>query len=431
MSNSIEKIAFHTLGCKLNFSESSTIARSFIDKGFSIVKNFENADIHIINTCSVTEKADKKAKKIVKKIMQTSNNPYIAIMGCYAQLKPDEIAKINGINLVIGDKEKINAANHIIKNYDIEKVKIIHSPIENSFNFKSSFSMHDRVRSYLKIQDGCNYPCTYCTIPMARGKSRSDNLQNIIKNIRILEKNKVSEVVLTGVNIGDYQNNNNKFIDIVKNLEKSSSISRIRISSIEPNLLSDQIIKLIKNSDIFLPHFHIPLQSGSDKVLGLMKRKYNTKIYNNKIKTIRREISDACIGADVIVGFPEESNEDFLKTFNFIENLDIDYLHVFSYSDRDNTEASVFNYKIPNSEKINRSRLLQSLSNKKRLKFYKKNLFQTRKVLFESIDEEQRLVGFSDNYIRVAVEGSSSMINKIFNVKFLKLEGNRILGEII
>ena len=274
MSNSTEKIAFHTLGCKLNFSESSTIARDFRDKGFSIVKDFENANIHIINTCSVTEKADKKAKKIIKKIMQTSNNPYIAIIGCYAQLKPNEIAEINGVNLVVGDKEKLNTAEYIIKNYyNIDKVKIIHSPIENSFNFNSSFSMHDRVRSYLKIQDGCDYPCTYCTIPIARGKNRSDKISNIMKNIKILEKNKVSEVVLTGVNIGDYNNNKKKFIDLVKKLENSNSINRIRISSIEPNLLTDEIINIIKNSNSFLPHFHIPLQSGSNKVLSLMKRK--------------------------------------------------------------------------------------------------------------------------------------------------------------
>ena len=432
MSHSIEKIAFHTLGCKLNFSESSTIARDFTNKGFSIVKDFENADIHVINTCSVTEKADKKAKRVVKKIIQTSNNPYIAIMGCYAQLKPNEIAEINGVNLIIGDKEKLNAAEHIIKNYNSDKTKIIHSPIENSFDFKSSFSMHDRVRSYLKIQDGCNYPCTYCTIPMARGKSRSDSISNIIDNIKILEKNKVSEVILTGVNIGDYENNdNNKFIDVIENLENSNSINRIRISSIEPNLLTNDIIKLIKESDSFLPHFHIPLQSGSDKILGLMKRKYNTKIYQSKIQMIRKEIPDACIGADVIVGFPGETDEDFLITLNFIENLKIDYLHVFSYSDRLNTEASVFKYKIPNSEKIDRSRILQAISNKKRLKFYKKNLFTTKKVLFENVTDQQYVTGFSDNYIRVFTDGDSSMINKVFNVELLEVHDNRIFGKII
>jgi len=432
MSNSTEKIAFHTLGCKLNFSESSTIARDFRDKGFSIVKDFENANIHIINTCSVTEKADKKAKKIIKKIMQTSNNPYIAIIGCYAQLKPNEIAEINGVNLVVGDKEKLNTAEYIIKNYyNIDKVKIIHSPIENSFNFNSSFSMHDRVRSYLKIQDGCDYPCTYCTIPIARGKNRSDKISNIMKNIKILEKNKVSEVVLTGVNIGDYNNNKKKFIDLVKKLENSNSINRIRISSIEPNLLTDEIINIIKNSNSFLPHFHIPLQSGSNKVLSLMKRKYNTRIYQDKIIMIRKEISNACIGADVIVGFPGETNEDFLNTVTFIENLDIDYLHVFSYSDRTNAEASKFEYKISNLEKSNRSKLLQVLSNKKRLSFYNKNLSLVRKVLFENITEEKHLIGFSDNYIRVFVDGDSSMINKVFNVELLEIDNNRVFGKII
>ena len=432
MSNSIEKIAFHTLGCKLNFSESSTISRDFKNQGFSIVKDFENADIHVINTCSVTEKADKKAKRIVKKIMQTSNNPYIAVMGCYAQLQPNQISEIDGINLVIGDQEKLNAAKHIIKNFHSQKTKIIHSPIENSFDFKSSFSMNDRVRSYLKIQDGCNYPCTYCTIPMARGKSRSDSIKNIINNVKILEKNNVSEVILTGVNIGDYQNNNNdKFIDVITNLEKFSSISRIRISSIEPNLLTNNIISLIKNSDSFLPHFHIPLQSGSDKILGLMKRKYNTKIYQKKIKMIKKEMPDACIGADVIVGFPGETHEDFLRTLNFIENLSIDYLHVFSYSDRNNTEASKFKYKIQNSEKIERSRILQTISNKKRLKFYSNNLSMVRKVLFENITDEKYLTGFSDNYIRVFVNGDSSMINKVFNVQLLEIHNGRVFGKII
>lgn len=431
MSNPIEKIAFHTLGCKLNFSESSTISRDFKNQGFSIVKDFENADIHVINTCSVTEKADKKAKRIVKKIMQTSNNPYIAVMGCYAQLQPNQISEIDGVNLVIGDQEKLNAAKHIIKNFHSQKTKIIHSPIENSFDFKSSFSMNDRVRSYLKIQDGCNYPCTYCTIPMARGKSRSDSIKNIMNNIKILEKNNVSEVILTGVNIGDYENNNNKFIDVITNLEKFSSISRIRISSIEPNLLTNNIIRLIKNSDSFLPHFHIPLQSGTDKILGLMKRKYNIKIYQKKIEMIKKEIPDACIGADVIVGFPGEMHEDFLRTINFIENLNIDYLHVFSYSDRNNTEASKFKHKIQNSEKIERSRMLQTISNKKRLKFYSNNLFMVRKVLFENITDEKYLTGFSDNYIRVFVNGDSSMINKVFNVELLEIYNGRVFGKII
>ena len=267
---------------------------------------------------------------------------------------------------------------------------------------------------------------------MARGKSRSDSISNIIENIKILEKNKVSEVILTGVNIGDYENNgNNKFIDVIENLENSNSINRIRISSIEPNLLTHNIIKLIKTSDSFLPHFHIPLQSGSDKILGLMKRKYNTKIYQSKIQMIRKEIPDACIGADVIVGFPGETDEDFLITLNFIENLKIDYLHVFSYSDRLNTVASVFKYKTPNSEKIDRSRILQAISNKKRLKFYKKNLFTTKKVLFENVTDQQYVTGFSDNYIRVFTDGDSSMINKVFNVELLEVHDNRIFGKII
>ena len=289
MSNSTEKVALHTLGCKLNFSETSTIGRDFINQGFSIVKEYENAEIHIINTCSVTNKADKKAKKIIKKIVQTSDNPFIAVLGCYAQLKPDEIYNIDGVNLVIGDKEKLNVVNHVLENYISRSKKLVHTSILQSTKFQSSFSFNDRVRSYLKIQDGCDYPCTYCTIPMARGLSRSDTIQNIFKNIKILEKNNISEVVLTGVNIGDFgrRSSTENFFNLIKLINTDSSISRYRISSIEPNLLSDEIIQLVKDSKNFLPHFHIPMQSGSDKILSLMKRKYNTSIYENKINNIK------------------------------------------------------------------------------------------------------------------------------------------------
>ena len=431
MSNSIEKVALHTLGCKLNFSESSTIARDFISKGFSIVKSFENADIHIINTCSVTEKTDKKAKKIINKIINTSENPYITVVGCYAQLKPKELSQIKGVDLVIGDNEKLNVANHVLNNYHHNNSKIVHSPISHSLKFKSSFSMNERIRSYLKIQDGCDYPCTYCTIPEARGKSRSDTINNIIKNLKIMEKNNVSEVVLTGVNIGDYKEDTNKgLINLLENISNNSLINRFRISSIEPNLLTKEIINLIKNNNSFLPHFHIPLQSGSDKILKSMKRKYSTAMYKNKIQMIRNFLPNASIGADVIVGFPGESDSDFLKTYKFIENLDISYLHVFSYSDREKATASKLKNKILRSEKLKRSRQLQKLSNKKRFKFYSKNISKIRKVLFESVIDGQYIVGFTDNYIRVIVEGKKNMINKIFNVKLLKIQDNKILGQI-
>ncbi len=432
MSNSIEKIAFHTLGCKLNFSETSTMARDFVNKGFSIVKDFENADIHIINTCSVTDKADKKAKRIINKIIQTSDNPYITVLGCYAQLKPDQIAKINGVNLVIGDKEKLNVAKHVIDNYDKTNIKVIHSHICDSNSFTSSFSMNDRVRSYLKIQDGCDYPCTYCTIPKARGKSRNDSIENIMKNIQILEKNNISEVVITGVNIGDFGRKSKEInlFNLLKKIDNQSSINRFRISSIEPNLLTADIIKFISDSNSFLPHFHIPLQSGNDKILKSMKRKYNLKIYQEKIEMIKKTIPDACIGADVIVGFPGEKTADFESTFSYIDQLDINYLHVFSYSNRAGTIASELPSQVTKKDKIKRSRSLNRLSNHMRLEFYKKNINTVRKVLFESRLDDDYIVGFTDNYIRVVVKGDKNMLKKIYNVKLSFIGEDKVYGEI-
>jgi len=432
MSHSLEKIAFHTLGCKLNFSETSTMARDFMSRGFSIVKDFENANIHIINTCSVTDKADKKAKRIIKKIIQTSDNPYITVLGCYAQLKPEQIAEINGVNLVIGDKEKLNVAKHVIDNYNNDSVQVIHSPINDSNNFQSSFSMNDRVRSYLKIQDGCDYPCTYCTIPQARGKSRNDSIQNIMRNVKILENNNISEIVITGVNIGDYgrTSKNESLFNLLATMDESSSINRFRISSIEPNLLTKEIIEFIQSSNSFLPHFHIPLQSGNDKILKLMKRKYTLKMYQDKINMIKKMMPDACIGADVIVGFPGEAVEDFEKTYQFIEQLKINYLHVFSYSNRTGTVASELTDQVSKDIKISRSRSLQKLSNQTRFQFYKDNINQVRKVLFESVVDDKYIVGFTDNYIRVIVKGDKTMIKKIFNVKLLFVGEDKVFGEI-
>ena len=432
MNHSLEKIAFHTLGCKLNFSETSTMARDFMSRGFSIVKDFENANIHIINTCSVTDKADKKAKRIIKKIIQTSDNPYITVLGCYAQLKPEQIAEINGVNLVIGDKEKLNVAKHVIDNYNNDSVQVIHSPINDSNNFQSSFSMNDRVRSYLKIQDGCDYPCTYCTIPQARGKSRNDSIQNIMRNVKILENNNISEIVITGVNIGDYgrTSKNESLFNLLATMDESSSINRFRISSIEPNLLTKEIIEFIQSSNSFLPHFHIPLQSGNDKILKLMKRKYTLKMYQDKINMIKKMMPDACIGADVIVGFPGEAVEDFEKTYQFIEQLKINYLHVFSYSNRTGTVASELTDQVSKDIKISRSRSLQKLSNQTRFQFYKDNINQVRKVLFESVVDDKYIVGFTDNYIRVIVKGDKTMIKKIFNVKLLFVGEDKVFGEI-
>ena len=433
MSHSIEKVALHTLGCKLNFSETSTIARDFSNKGFSIVKDFENANIHIINTCSVTDKADKKAKKIINKIIKTSDNPYITVLGCYAQFKPKDIANIKDVNLVIGDKEKLNVVDHVLKNYNKESLAIIHSSINKSIDFKSSFSMNDRVRSYLKIQDGCDYPCTYCTIPKARGKSRHDSIDNILENIKVLKQNNISEIVITGVNIGDYGRvSNNSLYDLLQKINELNLINRFRISSIEPNLLTKKIIELISNSNSFLPHFHIPLQSGNDKILSLMKRKYNTAIYKNKIGLIKEIIPDACIGADVIVGFPNESDDDFDVTYKFIEKLKINYLHVFSYSNRSETMASKMKNQVSKKIKTQRSQSLQKLSNKIRFTFYKNNIGKIRKVLFESMLDDDYLIGFTDNYIRVFVKGNKNMINKIFNVKLLFIaESDKMFGEIV
>ena len=432
MSHSLEKIAFHTLGCKLNFSETSTMARDFMSRGFSVVKDFENANIHIINTCSVTDKADKKAKRIIKKIIQTSDNPYITVLGCYAQLKPEQIAEINGVNLVIGDKEKLNVAKHVIDNYNNNSVQVIHSPIKDSNNFQSSFSMNDRVRSYLKIQDGCDYPCTYCTIPKARGQSRNDSIQNIMKNVKILENNNISEIVITGVNIGDYgrTSKDESLFNLLTTMNEYSSINRFRISSIEPNLLTKEIIEFIQSSDSFLPHFHIPLQSGNDKILKLMKRKYTLKMYQDKINMINKIMPDACIGADVIVGFPGETVQDFEKTYQFIEKLEINYLHVFSYSNRTGTVASEITDQVSKDVKISRSRSLQKLSNHMRFQFYKNNINQVRKVLFESVVDDEYIVGFTDNYIRVIAKGDKSMIKKIFNVKLLFVGEDKVFGEI-
>ena len=386
--NKALKVALTTLGCKLNFSETSTISRQFLDQGYDVVKFDEISDIYIINTCSVTENADKQFKKLVSRVLKLNSEAFIIAIGCYAQLKPEELAQVNGVDLVLGSKEKFKILDYL---NDLNKNNLaeVHScEISETDFYKSSYSIGDRTRSFLKVQDGCDYKCTYCTIPLARGVSRSDKLSNVILAAESISNSGIKEIVLTGVNIGDYgkgefgqKNHDNTFLELISELEKVKGISRIRISSIEPNLLSNEIIHFVANSKIFVPHFHIPLQSGSDDILRLMRRRYKRDLYRERINYIKTLIPNACIGADVIVGFPGETDELFMETYRFIQSLDISYLHVFSYSERDNTKAIDFSNIIPKQVRFKRSKMLRSLSVKMRRNVYylsqkiKKDLF--------------------------------------------------------
>lgn len=431
------KVAFYTLGCKLNFSESSTISKNIID---STNNNYEKVDfkkfanIYIINTCSVTSNADKKFKYIVKKSLKNNPNAFIIAIGCYAQLNPNELSKTYGVDLVLGAKEKFKILDYI---QDISKKKItkIHSSKIEEMNFYTpSYSIgDDRTRSFLKIQDGCDYKCTYCTIPLARGKSRSDNIENILNNAKNIANKGVKEIVLTGVNIGDYgkeSNNKNKkkynFFDLIKSLEYID-IKRIRISSIEPNLLNYSIIKFISSSNKFAPHFHIPLQSGDDEILKKMKRRYLTSFYKKKINQIHENIPNACIGIDVIVGFPGETHEQFIKTYNFINDLEISYIHVFTYSERINTEASNMKKVIPINIRNNRNKMLRILSLKKRMNFYRKQMNTYHKVLFEKENKMGFIHGYTENYVRVKSIWNKNLINKLILVKTTDIDYDSIM----
>ena len=385
------KVALTTLGCKLNFSETSTISRQFYNEGYNIVKFDEFSDIYIINTCSVTENADKQFKTLVSKVLKINSEAFIVAIGCYAQLKPEELALVNGVDLVLGSKEKFKILDYL---NDLSKNNIgeIHScEIGETDFYKSSYSIGDRTRSFLKVQDGCDYKCTYCTIPLARGISRSDTLSNIISSAESISKSGIKEIVLTGVNIGDYgkgefgqKKHENTFLELINELDKLKNISRIRISSIEPNLLSNEIIHFVANSRKFVPHFHIPLQSGSNDILKLMSRRYKIELYKERIMYIKSLMPNACIGADVIVGFPGETDELFMETYKFIHSLDIAYLHVFSYSERDNTKAAGFSNVVPKQIRSKRSKMLRSLSVKMRRNFYSNQLGTKKTVLFES-----------------------------------------------
>ena len=416
------KVALTTLGCKLNFSETSTISRQFYNEGYKIVKFDEFSDIYIINTCSVTENADKQFKTLVSKVLKINSEAFVVAIGCYAQLKPEELALVNGVDLVLGSKEKFKILDYL---NDLSKNNIgeIHSCEIGETNFyKSSYSIGDRTRSFLKVQDGCDYKCTYCTIPLARGISRSDTLSNIISSAESISKSGIKEIVLTGVNIGDYgkgefgqKKHENTFLELINELDKLKNISRIRISSIEPNLLSNEIIHFVANSRKFVPHFHIPLQSGSNDILKLMSRRYKIELYKERIMYIKSLMPNACIGADVIVGFPGETDELFMETYKFIHSLDIAYLHVFSYSERDNTKAAGFSNVVPKQIRSKRSKMLRSLSVKMRRNFYSNQLGTKKTVLFESENKKGFIHGFSENYVRVKSPWRKNLVDSIVN----------------
>ena len=414
------KVALTTLGCKLNFSETSTISRQFLEQGYDVVKFDEISDIYIINTCSVTQNADKQFKSLVSKSLKINSNAFIVAIGCYAQLKPEELAKINGVDLVLGSKEKFKILDYL---NDLNKNKLgeIHScEISETDFYKSSYSIGDRTRSFLKVQDGCDYKCTYCTIPLARGISRSDKLSNIISSAESISKSGIKEIVLTGVNIGDYgkgelgqKKHDNTFLELITELDKVDGIARIRISSIEPNLLSNEIIHFVANSNKFVPHFHIPLQSGSNNILRLMRRRYKRELYKERVGYIKSLMPNACIGADVIVGFPGESDELFLETYKFIQSLDLSYLHVFSYSERDNTKAVDLMNIVPKQIRSKRSKMLRTLSVKIRRDFYSRQLGTKKNILFESENKKGFIHGFSENYVRVKTPWRKNLVDSI------------------
>lgn len=424
----MKKVTFYTLGCKLNFSETSTIGRMFEDQGFKKVNFEDGADIYVINTCSVTENADKKCRKIVQEAYKFSENPYIVIVGCYAQLKPVEISEIPGVNAVLGAAEKFKLFNYLHNFTPSENPLVRTSPIEKADEYHHAFSLYDRTRTFLKVQDGCDYSCTFCTIPMARGKSRSDTIENVLTNARRIAANGVKEIVLTGVNTGDFGirdgHREDRFIDLIHELDKVEGIDRYRISSIEPNLLTDEIIDFVASSDKFVPHFHIPIQSGCNATLKRMRRRYLRELHANRVEKIKNIMPDACIGADVIVGFPGESENDFLTSYEFINQLNVSYLHVFTYSERANTIAAELEEVVPMKIRHQRSRMLRNLSVKKRRYFYSENLGRTEEVLFENDIQDGKMFGFTRNYIRVTASFDPALTNEIIPVILKDINNN-------
>ena len=432
MGTPAKKIAFHTLGCKLNFSETSSLSRDSLRYGYENVNSKEFADIYVFNTCSVTENANKETKKLIRRSKRINPKAFIALIGCYAQLKPEELINIDDVNMVLGTAEKFELLNHLDKVKISNDIKVVmNKDITEINSFNPSFSGDDRTRAFLKVQDGCDYSCTFCTIPMARGKSRSASISQTVNLAKTITKSKTKEIVLTGVNIGDFGvYNNESFFELIKEIDLHVDIDRFRISSIEPNLLSNEIIEFCFNSEKFMPHFHIPLQSGSDKILKSMKRRYKVEDFKSRINTIKNLDSDCCIGVDVIVGYPSETEEDFIETYEFLKNQDVSYLHVFTYSERENTKAIDFKPAVPFKERFNRSKLLRELSDQKKAQFYKKSVGDIRPLLVEN-NKNGILFGYTDNYIKVKINAESFIENTIQMVNILDFRGEYMLGEII
>ncbi|WP_291072089.1 tRNA (N(6)-L-threonylcarbamoyladenosine(37)-C(2))-methylthiotransferase MtaB [Empedobacter sp. UBA5637] len=434
MNNQTKTVAFHTLGCKLNFSETSTIARNLKDNGYQKVEFTDSANVYVINTCSVTANADKECRTIVKNAMKANPEGFVVVVGCYAQLKPQEIAEMEGVDLVLGAAEKFNIAEYLD---DINKKEetIVHScEIEEADFYVGSYSIGDRTRAFLKVQDGCDYKCTYCTIPLARGISRSDTVENVIKNANEIAQKGIKEIVLTGVNIGDYgkgefgnKKHEHTFLELVQELDQVDAIERIRISSIEPNLLKNETIDFVSKSNRFVPHFHIPLQSGSDEILKKMKRRYLSNLYLDRVTKIREVMPNACIGVDVIVGFPGETEELFMETYNFLNDLPISYLHVFTYSERDNTEAIEFEGVVDQGERKRRNKMLRILSEKKRQAFYQSQLNSTQKVLWEHDNKDGKMFGFTENYVKVQTDFKPELVNETQIVDLVRINHNGIV----
>ena len=416
--------SFYTLGCKLNFSETSTISRDLEEEGYAKIDFELGADIYIINTCSVTDQADKKCRNIVRKALKYNPNAFVVVIGCYAQLKPEEISRIEGVDLVLGAQEKFNISNYLKDTVKKKKPVLLNQPIKNVKTFYPGYSAGDRTRSFFKVQDGCNYFCSFCTIPLARGKSRSGTISQTIDKAKEIGNSEVKEVVLTGINLGDFGHGTKEnFYQLINELEELNSISRFRISSIEPDLLSEEIIEFVNNSEKFVPHFHIPLQSGSNFLLKKMRRKYNTDLYSSRIKLIKKLMPHACIGVDVIVGFPGETEEEFNKTIDYIKSLPVSYLHVFTYSERANTNAPKMNEIVPMEIRRKRSKQLRILSLKLKLQFYNENIGYMGKVLFES-KEDNFLIGFTENYLKVKIPFKPKMINTIQEVRIEKISSD-------
>lgn len=424
-----KKVAFYTLGCKLNFSETSTIARNFKSEGFDRVDFSEKADIYVINTCSVTENADKRFKTIVKQAQKSNSEAFIAAVGCYAQLKPEALVDVNGVDLVLGATEKFKITDYLNDLTKNDHGEVHSCEIEEADFYVGSYSIGDRTRAFLKVQDGCDYKCTYCTIPLARGISRSDTLDNVLKNAKEISEQNIKEIVLTGVNIGDYgkgefgnKKHEHTFLELVQALDTIDGIERLRISSIEPNLLKNETIDFVSNSRTFVPHFHIPLQSGSNDLLKLMRRRYLRELYVDRVQKIKEVMPHACIGVDVIVGFPGETDERFLETYNFLANLDISYLHVFTYSERDNTLAVTMDGVVPKHVRSKRSKMLRGLSVKKRRAFYESQIGTARTVLFEGENKEGYIHGFTENYVKVKAPWNPELVNTLQKIKLTEID---------